>query len=290
MALLTLLQVNPPVFAAFALLLGLVVGSFLNVVIHRLPVMLEREWRAQCAELSGASAPVTAERYNLVVPRSRCPHCGQAIAALDNIPLLSYLLLHGRCRSCSARISPRYPLVELLSGLLSAAVAWRFGFGMAAAGALLYTWALLALAAIDLDKQLLPDRITLPFLWLGLLLNLGQWYTDLRSALIGAMAGYLALWCVYHGFRLLTGKEGMGYGDFKLLALIGAWLGWQRLPLVILLAAGSGALVGLALILGRRLHRGAPMPFGPYLALAGWIGLMWGKPLTAAYLGLLAGS
>lgn len=282
------LEANPLVFSLAAAGLGLIVGSFLNVVIHRLPIMMDREWQAHCAELSGAEATAF-EPYNLVVPRSRCPQCSHPISALENIPVLSYLLLRGRCRQCGTHISVRYPLIELLCGLLSGALAWHFGFDWQALGALLLSWTLVALAAIDLDKQLLPDKITLPVLWLGLLFNLGHIFTDPRSAVIGAIAGYLSLWCVYQGFRLLTGKEGMGYGDFKLYALLGAWLGWQRLPLIILIAAASGAVVGLALLISRRLERDHPIPFGPYLAVAGWIGLVWGPALTRAYLGLLGG-
>ncbi|HSC47519.1 MAG TPA: A24 family peptidase [Gammaproteobacteria bacterium] len=279
------LQASPLALIITSVVLGLVVGSFLNVVVHRLPIMLEREWQAQAAELSGAAAP-QAERYNLVVPRSRCPHCGHPISALENIPLLSYVALRGRCRACATRISPRYFAVELVSGILSGAAAWHFGYGWALLGALLLSWGFLALAAIDLEKQLLPDRLTLPLLWAGLLFNTAHAYTDLRSAVIGAAAGYLSLWCVYHVFRGLTGKEGMGYGDFKLFALIGAWLGWQVLPLVILLSASVGALVGISLLFSKRLARGTPMPFGPYLAAAGWIALLWGHPLMAAYLGM----
>ncbi len=289
MLLISFLETNPPLWVATAVCLGLIVGSFLNVVIHRLPIMLEREWQEHCAELSATPAADT-EPYNLVVPRSRCPHCGHPISALENIPLLSYLLLRGRCRACKARISPRYLLIEILSGILSGWLAWHFGFGWPALGALLFTWALLALAVIDLEKQLLPDKITLPVLWLGLLFNLGHTFTDVRSALIGVVAGYLSLWCVYHGFRLLTGKEGMGYGDFKLYALLGAWLGWQSLPLVILLASAAGAVVGIGLILSRRVQRGIPIPFGPYLAVAGWIALLWGPQLTRAYLSLMGGA
>ena len=288
MYLVSFLETTPPAFVVVAACLGLIVGSFLNVVIHRLPVMLEREWQAHCAELQGAT-PAAAEPYNLVVPRSRCPHCGHLIGALENIPVVSFLLLRGRCRACAGRISPRYLVIEILSGTLSGWLAWHFGFGWPALGALLLTWALLALAAIDLEKQLLPDTLTLPILWLGLLFNLGHTFTDPRSALIGAAAGYVSLWCVYHAFRLLTGKEGMGYGDFKLYALLGAWLGWQRLPLIILIAAATGALVGIGLILSRRLQRGIPIPFGPYLAVAGWIALLWGNELTRAYLHLMGG-
>jgi len=289
MLLISFLESNLLAWVATVACLGLIVGSFLNVVIHRLPIMLEREWQSHCADLKGGQTPAT-EPYNLVVPRSRCPHCGHAIGAFENIPVLSYLLLRGRCRACKARISIRYLLIEIISGILSGWLAWHFGFGWPALGALLLTWALLALAAIDLDKQLLPDMITLPILWLGLLFNLGHTFTDIRSALIGAVAGYLSLWCVYHGFRLLTRKEGMGYGDFKLFALLGAWLGWQSLPLIILMASASGALVGIGLILSRRVQRGIPIPFGPYLAVAGWIALLWGPQLTHAYFILMGGA
>ncbi len=276
-----------PAYLAFAcLLLGLVVGSFLNVVIHRLPQMMQRDWQAQCAELRGETPPAR-EKLTLALPRSRCPQCGHPISALENIPILSWLALRGRCRGCKAPISVRYPLVEAATGLLSAYAGWHFGLTLAAAGALLFVWAMLALTFIDFDTQLLPDDITLPLLWAGLLINLGGehvGFTDLTSAVIGAMAGYLALWCVYWGFKLATGKEGMGYGDFKLLAAIGAWLGWQMLPLTILFSSLVGAIVGIALIIFTRRGRDIPIPFGPYLAAAGIIALFWGKPLTQAYL------
>ena len=277
-----LLETSPLAFALVCLVLGLLVGSFLNVVIHRLPIMLEREWQAESVRFGGAEPP--AEKFNLMVPRSRCPHCGHLITALENVPLLSYAMLRGRCSACKAPISPRYALVEAASGLLSAWSAWHFGFGWEALGALILGWGLLAMSVIDLEKQLLPDKLTLPLLWLGLLFNLGEVFTDLRSAVIGAVAGYLALWSVYHVFRLLTGKEGMGYGDFKLLALFGAWFGWQRLPMVIVLSAGVGAVLGMALMASKRLKQGQPIPFGPFLAAAGLIVLYWGAPLTAAYL------
>lgn len=281
-----LLESSPLVLVLVVTILGLLVGSFLNVVIHRLPRMLEQEWRLQCAELNETALPA-AEPYNLIVPRSRCPHCGHAITALENIPVLSYLALRGRCHACHARISLRYPVIELACGVLSGWVAWHFGFGWPLLGALFLTWTLLPLIVIDLDHQLLPDKLTLPLLWLGLVFNLGNSFTGLQSAVIGALAGYLSLWSVYHLFRILTGKEGMGYGDFKLFAALGAWLGWQMLPVIILLAAGTGAVTGIALILSRRLPKGVPMPFGPFLAAAGWIALMWGHQLTDAYLGLM---
>ena len=277
---------NPAIFALCAALLGLCVGSFLNVVIHRLPKMMERQWRTECAELSGQEAP-PAERYNLISPRSACPSCGHKISPLENIPVLSYAVLRGKCSGCSARISIRYPLVEALTATLSAYVAWHFGFGIAAAGALLFTWSMVALTFIDLDTFYLPDSITLPLLWLGLLLNLGGTYAPLSSAVIGAAAGYLSLWAVYWAFKWATGKEGMGYGDFKLLAAIGAWMGWQTLPLTILLSSLVGAVIGISLIVFAGRGRSVPIPFGPYLAIAGMIALLYGPALTRAYLGPL---
>ena len=279
---------NPLIFVPCAALLGLCVGSFLNVVIHRLPKMMERQWRAECAELAGGDqVSLPAERYNLVVPRSACPSCGHRITALENIPLLSWLALRGKCAGCGTRISPRYPAVEALSAALSAYVAWHFGFGLAAAGALLFTWAMIALTFIDLDTCYLPDSITLPLLWLGLLLNLNGSFAPLSAAVIGAAAGYLSLWTVYWAFKWATGKEGMGYGDFKLLAAIGAWLGWQMLPLTILLSSLVGAVIGISLIVFAGRGRSVPIPFGPYLAIAGMIALLHGPALTRAYLGPL---
>lgn len=273
--------------AAIAGLLGLCVGSFLNVVIHRLPKMMEREWHTQCAELRGEELPL-GESLNLSKPRSRCPTCGHQISALENIPLISYLLiLKGKCSGCGTRISPRYPIVEAITGVISAYAAWHFGPTWQAVGALLLLWALIALSGIDLDTQLLPDSITLPLLWFGLAFNLGATYCDLQSAVIGAMAGYLALWSVFWLFKLATGKEGMGYGDFKLLAALGAWLGWQMLPAMILLSSVVGAIVGISLILAARHGRNVPIPFGPYLATAGVIALFWGKEITHTYLGLM---
>ena len=278
-----LLETSPLAFALSCLVLGLLIGSFLNVVIHRLPIMLEREWQTESVRF-GAKPPPT-DKYNLVVPRSRCPHCGHAITALENVPILSYIFLRRRCSDCKARISPRYALVEALTGLLSGWAGWHFGLGWAAFGALCFTWGLIALSAIDLEHQLLPDKLSLPLLWLGLLFNAGHVYIDLHSAVIGAVAGYLSLWSVYHLFRLATGKEGMGYGDFKLLAALGAWFGWQELPVIILMAAGVGAAVGLLMLSTKQLKQGNPIPFGPFLAAAGWIVLYWGQPLTDAYLG-----
>lgn len=273
--------------AAMAGLLGLCVGSFLNVVIHRLPKMMEQEWHAQCADLRGETVPAGVS-LSLAKPRSRCPSCGHQITALENIPVISYLLLKGRCSACGTPISLRYPLIEIATGLLSAYIAWHFGATAQAVGALLLVWSLIALAAIDLDTQLLPDAITLPLLWLGLVFNLFATYSDLSTAVIGAMAGYLALWSVFWLFKLATGKEGMGYGDFKLLAALGAWLGWQMLPAIILLSSIVGATVGITLIVAARHGRNVPIPFGPYLAAAGIIALLWGQQITRSYLGLIA--
>lgn len=277
---------DPLVFTATCTLLGLFVGSFLNVVIHRLPVMMEREWQAEAASLRGESANEQ-PRFNLATPRSRCPHCGHGISAVENIPVVSYVVLRGQCRHCSGPISPRYPLIELFCAVASGFAAHHFGFGLQAAGALIFVWAMIALSFIDLDTQLLPDSITLPLLWLGLLLNIGGTFTDLQSAVVGATAGYLSLWTVFWLFKLVTGKEGMGYGDFKLLAAIGAWLGWQILPLTILLSSVVGAVVGVGLIVLRQHGREIPIPFGPYLAAAGLLALFWGAALTSAYLGML---
>ncbi|NMQ28095.1 prepilin peptidase [Candidatus Accumulibacter phosphatis] len=276
----------PALFALICGVLGLLVGSFLNVVIHRLPTMMEREWRNHCAELCGDEAPQH-EPLSLARPGSRCPACGHAITALENIPLLSWLFLRGRCSACAAPISLRYPLVEAISGLLCAFAAFHFGYGWTSLAAMLLIWGLIALTCIDFDSQLLPDAITLPLLWAGLLVNLFGTFADLQAAVIGAMCGYLALWSVYWAFKLTTGKEGMGYGDFKLLAALGAWLGWEMLPLTILLSSLLGAVVGIALIVIAKRGRSVPIPFGPYLAMAGLLALFWGKPLTRAYLSLL---
>lgn len=274
---------EPALLVPACLVLGLLIGSFLNVVIHRLPRMMEREWAAQCAELRGDTIPTEAP-YNLSQPRSACPACSTQIRAIDNIPVLSWLWLRGRCRACGAAIPIRYPLVEAVSGLLAAYVAYRYGYSLATGGALLLTWSLLALTFIDYDTQLLPDQITLPLLWAGLLFNLGGTYTDLASAVSGAMAGYLLLWVVYWLFKLATGKEGMGYGDFKLLAALGAWLGWKMLPLIVVASSVVGALVGILLIVFAGHGRGKPIPFGPYLAAAGLFALFWGNRLTELYL------
>ena len=297
-----LLASSPAWFIGVCLVLGLVVGSFLNVVIHRLPIMMERQWREQCAELDEPdlaatlpAAPPLKERFNLVVPRSACPTCKAPITALQNIPIVSYVFLRGRCANCGAHISVRYPIVEALTGILCAAVAWKLGFGWPAAAGLVLTWFLVALAFIDIDHQLLPDSLTLPLLWLGLFLSLFAPFpgaapvpVDMRSSIIGAIAGYLSLWTVYHLFRLLTAKEGMGYGDFKLLAALGAWLGWRMLLPTVLIAAAVGAIVGIALLAARGQNRSTPIAFGPFLAAAGWLMLMFGQELVTGYLGLFA--
>lgn len=268
--------------------LGLVIGSFLNVVIHRLPVMLQRTWLRQCQEMSGAetSAADAEETYNLITPRSRCPHCNHNITALQNIPVISFLWLRGKCVACGHPISWRYPVVELLTAILSMVVVWHFGITFAGGAALLFTWMLIALAVIDFDHQILPDNLTLPLIWIGLLVNLypNPAFAPLTSAVIGAIAGYLSLWSVFHIFKLITGKEGMGYGDFKLFAAFGAWLGWQNLPLIVLLASLVGAIMGGALILVLGRDRQLPIPFGPFLCAAGWIALLWGNDLTRFYL------
>ena len=280
------LTTHPGLFSFFCGVLGLLVGSFLNVVIHRLPKMMEREWQCQCAELRGEEIPLV-EPLSLAKPRSRCPACGHGITALENIPIISWLVLRGQCSACHAAISPRYPVVEAITGLLTAFAAMHFGFGWSALGAILFIWSMIALTFIDFDTKYLPDAITLPLLWCGLLFNLSGTYTDLPSAVIGAMAGYLSLWSVYWAFKLATGKEGMGYGDFKLLAALGAWQGWQMLPLIILLSSFLGAIVGILLIVLTKRGRDIPIPFGPYLATAGLLALFWGKELTAYYLRLV---
>ncbi len=287
----SLLAANPALFAAVAGLVGLAIGSFLNVVIHRLPLMLERHWRAQAAEVEGRAAPAAGERYNLIVPRSRCPACQAQIRGRHNVPVLSWLALRGRCAACRAPISLRYPLVELATGVAFATIAWKLGFGLSAVLALVFTAYLVALTGIDIDRQLLPDILTIPLLWIGLLASL--WHVDgqaaplagLQDAVIGAAAGYAFLWLVFQLFKLMTGKEGMGYGDFKLFAAIGAWLGWQMLPLVLILAAAVGAMAGIAMMAASRLGRGVPIPFGPYLAGAAWVALLWGPEIVEGYLG-----
>ncbi len=283
---------SPILFIGISFVLALLIGSFLNVVIYRLPIMMEREWRAQCEEIAETPAvELPTGRFDLVAPRSRCPACGHTITAMQNIPVISYLVLGGKCAGCQAPISRRYPIIELLSAVMTAIVAWRFGFGWEAAAAILMTWALIAISVIDIDHQIIPDSISLPLIWAGLFLSLFHesagaeiLFVDPGTAIAGGLAGYLSLWSIYHLFRLLTGKEGMGYGDFKLLAALGAWLGWQMLPLIILLSAFVGAIVGVALIAFKRQDRSAPIPFGPYLAAAGWIAMLYGPQIIDGYL------
>ena len=283
---------SPLAFIALAFVLALLIGSFLNVVIYRLPIMMERSWREQCDEIMASpAADIPEGRFDLVAPRSRCPSCGHQISALQNVPVLSYLALGGKCAGCGVRIPLRYPLIEIITALLTGVVAWHFGFGWEAAAAILLTWVLIAISVIDIDHQYIFDNMVLPLMWLGLLVSLYHpvtgaetLFVDPKSAIAGAVAGYLSLWSVYQLFRLLTGKEGMGYGDFKLLAALGAWLGWQMLPLIIMMSAVVGAVVGIGLIAFKRHERSVPIPFGPYLAASGWISMMWGRDIMNWYL------
>ncbi len=281
---LTTLEQSPALLIGLIFILGLMVGSFLNVVIYRLPIMMQSSWRRDCQEYLQLPVEQSTERFDLLLPGSRCPHCKTEIKAYQNIPILSYLVLQGRCAHCSAPISLRYPMIEALSGFCSALIAWHFGYCIALLLALLLTWSLIALSFIDIDHQLLPDTITLPMLWLGLFLSLFSIFTDSHASIIGAIAGYLSLWSIYHLFKLLTGKEGMGYGDFKLLALLGAWLGWHYLPLIILLSSLVGAIIGLGMIVLRQHEVSRPIPFGPYLAAAGWLAMVWGEDINRLYL------
>ncbi|MDH4073112.1 MAG: A24 family peptidase [Gammaproteobacteria bacterium] len=283
---------SPLLFIAVAFLFALLVGSFLNVVIYRMPIMMERSWREQCRELAETPASDLPEgRFDLVAPRSRCPACGHQIGALENIPVVSFLVLRGKCAGCGAKISKRYPVIELLTAVLTGVVAWRFGFGYEALAAIGLTWTLIAISVIDIDHQYIYDSLVLPLIWAGLTLSLFHPFPGAErlfiapvAAIVGALAGYLSLWSVYHLFRLLTGKEGMGYGDFKLLSALGAWLGWQMLPLIILLSAVVGAVAGILMIAFRRHERSVPIPFGPYLAAAGWIAMLWGREIVTWYL------
>ncbi|MFZ3183423.1 MAG: A24 family peptidase [Pseudomonas sp.] len=284
MPLLDFLASQPLALALCTLLLGLLIGSFLNVLIYRLPKMLQRDWQAQAREILNLVAEARSETFNLILPNSSCPHCGHEIKPWENIPIISYLFLRGKCSACKAPISLRYPLIELSCGLLSAYVAWHFGFTWQAGAMLVLTWGLLAMSLIDVDHQLLPDALVLPLLWLGLIVNQFGLFTTPADALWGAIAGYLSLWSVYWLFKLVTGKEGMGYGDFKLLAMLGAWGGWQILPLTILLSSLVGAVLGLIMLKLRNAETSTPIPFGPYLAIAGWIALLWGDQITGTYL------
>lgn len=279
----SLLQENNALFISVSVILGLMVGSFLNVVIYRLPKMMEQEWQSNCLELQGKQIPLQPQ-LTLATPRSACPHCAHKISVFENIPIISYFMLKGRCSACNAPISMRYPLVEALTGALTGLISWQFGYTATTAFAWIFTFALIALTFIDFDTQLLPDDITLPLLWLGLLFNLNFGFTDLKSAVIGAMAGYLVLWSVFWIFKIIRGKEGMGYGDFKLLAAIGAWFGWKLLPAVILLSSALGAIIGIALIVMTKRNKEVPMPFGPFLAVGGVAALFFGQRLASFYL------
>jgi leader peptidase (prepilin peptidase)/N-methyltransferase len=275
---------SPLALLPCALLLGVIVGSFLNVLIHRLPIMLDRDWTTQSRAMLGLPPEPKGPVYNLLLPHSECPRCTHKIRAWENIPVVSYLMLRGKCAECRAKISLRYPLVELATGILSAFVVYHFGLSWQAGAFLVLTWGLLAMSLIDADHQLLPDVLVLPLLWLGLIVNGQGLFTDLYAALWGAVAGYLSLWLVYWAFKLITGKEGMGYGDFKLLAMLGAWGGWQILPLTILLSSLVGAVLGVVMLKMRNAQTSTPIPFGPYLAIAGWIALLWGDQITTSYM------
>ena len=282
---LELLLNNPPLLIAGVFLFGLLVGSFLNVVILRVPPLLEFDWRCQCQELLDLKSEEVTRPAGIVLARSKCPQCGHGIRSWENIPLISYLLLRGKCSACKAGISIRYPMVELLTGIVFAVTIWHFGPNLQGLTALLLAAFLIAMAGIDIDHQLLPDNMTLPLMWGGIVASFWSIHTDLPSSVIGAIAGYLILWSIYHLFRLLTGKEGMGYGDFKLLAALGAWMGWQMLPLIVLLSSVVGAVVGVALMATGKMNRDKPMPFGPFIAAAGWIALIWGSWIIDSYTG-----
>jgi len=277
----------PALFVGTLFVFGALIGSFLNVVIYRLPEMMRREWRSDCLEFLEQPPDSEQERFNLSVPRSRCGHCGHQITALENIPMVSYLLLGGKCASCKTSISPQYPLVELFTAIVTVIVGWHFGVSLQTLAALLLTWSLIAASGIDIGHKLLPDNITLPLLWLGILLSLFDVFISLEDSVLGAMTGYMSLWSVYMLFKLLTGKEGMGFGDFKLLAMLGAWLGWKALLVVILTSSLAGAIVGITMILLKKTERGTQIPFGPYLAAAGWMTLLWGDQLMRIYARLL---
>ncbi len=283
----TLFQQNSTLFVTCFSLFGLIIGSFLNVVIYRLPKMMEQDWRQQCQELCNpdTKSNTVSVKYNLITPRSACPNCNKLISGIENIPVLSYLFLKGKCKECNSLISPRYPAVELISALLLGLIASKFGFSTTTLAASLFALSLLTLACIDLDTHLLPDDITLPLLWIGLIFNLDHGFTDLQTAVIGAAVGYLILWIVFWTFKLLTGKEGMGYGDFKMLAAIGAWFGWTMIPAVILLASLIGSIVGISMIVFAKQGKNIPIPFGPYLAIGGMASLFWGKQLSQLYFG-----
>ena len=284
MELISLFSTNQPLYLVCIAIAGLLVGSFFNVVIHRLPIMLQSSWTEQCKELLNVNDRAQSVEISLLHPSSRCPNCENRISVLDNIPILSFLFLRGRCRHCKVKISVRYPIVEALTAAAFVIVAWNFGFSIAGLGGIILSGMLIPLIFIDIDEQILPDGITIPGIWIGLLINSFGVFTDLYSAVYGAIAGYVSLWLVYHGFRLITGKEGMGYGDFKLLAMLGAWLGWQQLPVIILLSATVGAVIGILLLLLQKKTRDTPIPFGPYLCLAGWVALLAGNDIVDTYL------
>ncbi len=281
-----LFEQQPAFFLGTLFVLGSLIGSFLNVVIYRLPVMMQREWRQDCLEFLEQTNDAEVEKFNLNVPRSRCASCGHQITALENVPIISYLALGGKCASCKASISPQYPLVEVFTGIVSVIIGWHFGVSLQTLAALFLSWCLIAASGIDIGHKLLPDSITLPLLWLGILLSLFDVFISLEDSVIGAMAGYMSLWTVFILFKLATGKEGMGHGDFKLLAMLGAWLGWQPLFVVILTSSVVGASVGISMILLKKNERGTQIPFGPYLAAAGWMTLLWGDQLMHLYLSL----
>ena len=280
-------ELYPALYLGTLFVFGSLIGSFLNVVIYRLPVMMQREWRNDCLEFLEQPGIVHKERFNLSVPRSRCGQCGHQISALENIPIISYLVLGGKCASCKTVISPQYPLVELFTAIVSVTIGWHFGVSLQAMAALLLSWCLIAASGIDIGHKLLPDSITLPLLWLGILLSLFDVFVSLQDSIVGVMLGYMSLWTVYILFKLFTGKEGMGYGDFKLLAMLGAWLGWQPLFVVILTSSLVGAIVGISMILLKKTERDTQIPFGPYLAAAGWMTLLWGDELMHFYGNLL---
>ena len=282
------LQHSPSLLISLVFVIGILVGSFLNLVIYRLPIMMQSEWRYECETFLQLAVTHQSTHFNLALPASHCPHCKTSIKAYDNIPLLSFCLLAGKCRHCQSPISIRYPLIELFTGLCSAVIAWRFGFSITLLFALLLTWSLIAQSFIDIDHQLLADSISLPMTWLGLLLSVFSLFTNSHDSIIGAVAGYLSLWTVYQLFKLATGKQGMGYGDFKLLAMLGAWLGWQYLPLIIFLSSMVGAVIGVGMVLSKHRKLNQTIPFGPYLAAAGWLALIWGAELNQIYLNLIA--
>lgn len=284
--LVSFLQSHITTYLTALFILGLLIGSFLNVVIYRLPIMMQREWRHDCLEFLEQPPETAAEKFNLSIPRSRCGGCGHAISALENVPILSYLVLRGKCKECKTPISMQYPLVELFTGIISLVIGWHFGVSLQALAGLFFSWCLIAASGIDFGHKLLPDNITLPLMWLGILLSLFNVFIDLETSVIGAITGYLCLWSVFILFKLVTGKEGMGHGDFKLLAALGAWCGWKMLFVIVLTSSLVGAIVGISMIVLSKTERGTQIPFGPYLAAAGWISFLWGPVLLNTYLNI----